>query len=574
MAKRQYTNVYTILDKARKGELELQEQPSSLFRSIVPYKRPDIIKPEVHYLDERVINRFVINHLLNTKNIQSLQNYFSNIGIMKATGEIYQDMNELIHKFPKGLKNDFFNLFNKDFSQLEFSDRGDDNKMRYKFIEKANQPVHKIMTVGSNAKSLIFTQHVMEYFTRAMLTQKYKKPEDFEQMQQQMQQEVQQCMNPQPGQGQGQPQPQQQQPQDQGPQDQQPQDQQQDQGDQDPQDQQNPGQGQPNDNSQQDPSDDQQDSQSEQTGGNSSSKGTPQPEQQLTDKQLEKMLNDMLNKKSNELDELMNKAQAACQKIDEAYNDDEQNNLWESAQDGDLSAESFSIDKIEELATQLKSIRMAMGGVKQFIKKIVDNSVSYFSSKEETTHESLMESGHVDQVQDIYMLHPKLRKFMMDDIMVKETKRVGKINLYIDNSGSMDAHCGARDADGNYITRLTFAKGFALKMLEMDLLNEVYTFNDNVVKRKATLVDITKLKVQGGTNTNLVVNHIANQGVNAIVITDGTDSCYGYSEKAYFIGTEGASFNGFNRIEEFHKQMCVFDGKSVKQIDKKGYVKY
>lgn len=572
MAKRQYTNVYTILDKARKGELELQEQPSSLFKSVVPYKRPDIIMPSVHYLDERVINRYVTNHLLSSKNIQNVAQYMNSIGIMKSPVEVQRDLGDITHKFPKGLKNDFFNLFNKDVSELNFTDRGENNKMRYKFIEKANQPVHKIMTKGSHAKSLIFTQHVMEYFTKVMLTQKYKNEEQFEQMQQQMEQEVKMCMNPQPGPGQpqaGQSQQQSSPPQDQeqkqdspDPSQEQPQDQQ------DQQDVQQPQQDlqdQPN-------STDSGPSQSnEAQGGNSASKGGETSDSSMTEKQMEKMLNDMLNKKTHELEEIMDKAQQACEMLNEAYTTEEQNDLWQQAQGTEIGAGVLNMETIEQMATQLKSIKMAMGGVKQFIKKIMDNSVSYFSAKEQNTYEPLLDSGHIDQVQDVFMLHPKLRKFMIDDIMVKETKKIGKINLYIDNSGSMSSSCGARDEEGNYIDRINFAKGFALKMLEMDLLNEVFTFNDRVLKRKTTVTDITKIKPSGGTDTTNVARHIKNAGINAIVITDGTDRCDIYSEKAYFIGTEGANFRGFCDLEEYKKQMCVFDGNSVRKIDSKGY---
>jgi hypothetical protein len=438
--------------------------------------------------------------------------------------------------------------------------------MRYKFIEKANQPVHKIMTKGSNAKSLIFTQHVMEYFTRVMLMQKYKDEEKFEQMQQQMQQEVEMCMNPQPGSGQGKPGPSGQQP----PQPQ-PQEQQQ------PQDSNDPGDEQPGESESQDPQDqsgnnDSGPSQSnEANGGNGASKGGNTQDNTMTEKQLDKMLNDMLNKRSKDLDTLMNQAQAACEMLDEAHSTEEQNSLWEDAQRGDAAGKSLDVQKIQELAAQLKTMKMAMGSVKQFIKKIMDNSVSYFSAKEQSTYEPLLESGHIDQVQDVYMLHPKLRKFMMDDIMVKETKRIGKINLYIDNSGSMSSSCGAQDEEGNYIQRLNFAKGFALKMLEMDLLAEVFIFNDHVVKRKTTVSDIAKINCSGGTDTSNMVRHIKNSGKNAIVITDATDRCDIYSDKAYFIGTEGATFHGFSNLDEYKHQMCVFDGRKVRKVDSNGY---
>lgn len=567
MAKKQYSNVYTILDKARKGELDFDDESSpSLFKTYVPYKRPDIIRPRVHYLDEQVINRYVNNHILSSAYLTKITQRAKAMGYDIDASKAQSQINELLVKFPKGVKNDIFNLFNKDIQNIDFEERGENNKMRYKFIEKANQPVHKIMTIDSNIKSLIFTQHVMEYFITSMYLAKLKEPEKMEQMQQQMQQEVQNAC--QGGSGKSGGQQQQQKPSDKGPeQDQQSQnqgndpgqDQQQSQGqDQQPGDDQSQGQPQDSQNQQSD------------TGGNQSGKTNNKSQNDLTSEQLDKMLQNMLNKNDKELDKLMEQANQVCNKLDETYSGEEKAEMWQEAQGGNLSAQALNPDEIDRIAAQYRDMRMSMNAVTQFIKKIMDNSTNYFSGKEEVTFESMMETGHLDGMEDMYMIHPKLRKFMVEDIMVKDVKKLGKINIYIDVSGSMSATCGVRRQDGSSLSRIDFAKSFALKMLDMDMLNKVFTFNDTVRQRKTDISNILKISCSGGTNTENVIRHIVEIDENAIIITDGTDYVASYTPKAYFIGTQGATFGGYAHLDKYKEQMCVFDGSRIQRIDING----
>mgnify|MGYP000733863353 CR=1 FL=1 len=46
-------------------------------------------------------------------------------------------------------------------------------------------------------------------------------------------------------------------------------------------------------------------------------------------------------------------------------------------------------------------------------------------------------------------MNKKLRKVMVEDIIIKDTKSIGKIDIYIDISGSMSGNCGVKDKDGN-----------------------------------------------------------------------------------------------------------------------------
>lgn len=573
MAK-QYKNVYTILEKARKGELVTQST-GSLFKPMNRYKKPDIISPHLHYLDEKSLFRNIYRFLTSTDRIANFQSQLGLKGIHKQPVEIMKALGDIINKFPKSLIYDFFKLYNKDISELTFEDRNKDTQMRYQFIEKANQPLHKILTNGSNLKSLIYTEHVMEYFIKVMLFKHFAN-EPIDDLMNQMQQEETRCsVQVATGSGSGQDQEKSDSDGEQEEQEtQQPQSQQGDGNDQDQQqdqkNQEQEGDGDEENDDEQCPEPDSSSHDSEGTSGGSSgaSKQGTSEHNGGTIPDIQKIMNDLM-KNDHELEEALNKAMTACEELDQVYSETEQNDMWEDMQD--LKGAGYDPESIKRAANKVRDMQMNMNGIKSFIKHIMDKSKNYFSAAETTTYEPLMETGNMDSVEDYYMLHPKLRKFMFEDILTKDIVKQGKINIYIDTSGSMDAGCGARKQNGNYITRLDFAKAFALKMKEMDLLNSVYIFDTYVRKRKNHMMDIINISSGGGTSIEAVVNHIIQTDENAIVITDADDHCFTYTPKAYFIGTEGARFNGFRNLDQYHKQMCVFDGHKVHKVNQQGF---
>jgi hypothetical protein len=218
---------------------------------------------------------------------------------------------------------------------------------------------------------------------------------------------------------------------------------------------------------------------------------------------------------------------------------------------------------------------MSMGSLKDKIKKLLDKSVSYFSAKKETTYEDLFNSDNMAGLEDFELLHPKLRKIFAEDLQVKSTKSIGKIDIYIDISGSMDSDCGVGKADNNrYVSKIDFCKTFAAKLKSMDMLNDVYVFNNRVKKMKNDIITISMLSTSGGTTIDEAVRSIERNGVNALVITDAEDNCSIYSDKAFFIGVKGAHFGHFNHntIKEYSdkSQVIVFDGTTIKRVDENG----
>ena len=152
--------------------------------------------------------------------------------------------------------------------------------------------------------------------------------------------------------------------------------------------------------------------------------------------------------------------------------------------------------------------RSSMGSLKDRIKKLLDKSVSYFSAKTTTQYEDLLNSDNIAGLEDYFLLHPKLRKICLEDILVKDTKSIGKIDIYIDISGSMDSDCGIKNSEMRYVTKLDFCKTFAAKLKAMDMLNDVYVFNNKVKKMKNDLITISMLSTSGGTTIDAAVRKI------------------------------------------------------------------
>ena len=278
------------------------------------------------------------------------------------------------------------------------------------------------------------------------------------------------------------------------------------------------------------------------------------------------------------MEDAIKEATELCKNMDEAMDEEIQEQMFDNATEHgeNCSAGDISPNYIKQVTSRLENIKLSMGSVKEKLKKLLDKSASYFSSRQQVTYDDLFNSDNIAGLEDYELLHPKLRKIFAEDLQVKETKSIGKIDVYIDISGSMDSGCGIQNGQGNNITRLDFCKSMVVKLSQMDMLNDVYVFNNSVKKYKKDPVSISMLDTSGGTTINTAVRSIERNGVNAIVLTDAEDHCNTYSEKAFFIGLQGANFNYFQEdvIKQYSEkdQVIVFDGHTIKYVNEDGYV--
>lgn len=140
----------------------------------------------------------------------------------------------------------------------------------------------------------------------------------------------------------------------------------------------------------------------------------------------------------------------------------------------------------------------------------------------------------------------------------------------------MGSNSGTQNKEGNNISKLEFCKALAAKLKQMDMLNDIYTFNTRVNKIKNNMLAISMIDEDGGTDIDTVIRRIEINGVNALVLTDAEDNCRIYSDKVYFIGVQGARFSYFQGeiIKQYSQkdQVIVFDGTKINKVDASGNI--
>lgn len=497
---KQYKNVYTILEKVKKGEMDGHyKTKDGLFGKIDFYKKPDLINPHLHYLDERRLEN-IVDSFVGAAGSKTVQEYFAKLSSYSQFkklddakkpdfGAFSRKVVEKYNKFPRHMMRDIFKMYYNKMENLDFEDRTDKTQTKFKFLEKANNPVGKIMTESSSLKSSMFTRSIMMYYMMQMAAMEYIDPET--------EQKIQNAMN---------------------------------------------------------------------------GKGSEFDQKDMDDA-LNKMFDNKMSK--DQLEKAMEDAQEMCQNMDNNISTDIQQKMFDKAnQSGGDVAGKLSPDYMRQIAERLQKINMSMGSLKEKIKKLLDKSTSYFSSREIVKYEDLFNSDNLAGLDDFVFLHPALRKIMVEDVMIKDVKHVGKIDIYIDISGSMSNDSGAARKGNEYISKIDFCKSFAAKLLEMGMLNNVFLFDTRVKKHENDLISISMIDCGGGTNIDSAILSVEKNNNNAIVITDAEDRCSIYSEKAFFIGIKGARFDSFNNdvIEKYsdNNQVVVFDGITVKKVNKKG----
>lgn len=500
MAK-QYKNVYTILEKVKKGEIKSHyKEGDGLFGKINFYRKPDLIKPYLHYLDEDRLGSMMDGYVRDQENVKKIFNKMSKHAEYKKIdenqkpdfGSFFMKFTDNYKKFPKHIIRDIHKMYYNRIEKLEFEERTNANYSKYKFLEKANNPVGKIMSEGSNFKSAIFARNIMTYLLGRLTIIDFIEPDQANNIKNNL-------------------------------------------------------------------------------SGNSSD---------FDDKDIENAIDTMLNSSAanSQLMSAINEAQELCQEMDEAIPEDIQEQMFDSINQGSDSsiAGKMSPDYIRQVAQKLEEVKLSMNSLKEKIKKLLDKSLNYFSSQKKTVHEDFFNSDNIAGLEDYELLHPKLRKLFVEDIMIKDTKAVGKIDIYVDISGSMDSSCGVKNEKGQQIRKIDFCKSFVTKLEQLGMLNDVYVFDTKVKKYKKDPISISFMDGNGGTKINYAIETVIQNGNNALIITDAEDHCSLYSDKVFFIGVEGARFNHFDNavLKQYVEkdQIVIFDGQTISKVDNQGYI--
>ena len=547
---RRYTNMSTIFEKVKMGEISSTPQ-RRLFTNLDYKKKAELIKPYLHPIDDFGLKRTLDrtygpgNNNNYSEQLAVVQNAITSGILTKKDGKdaytFLHKMREIYTKLPREIFADIYNQYYSNIKNLKYEDRNNSNKNRFRMVDKANDPVTKIITSGSNIKSLVFTKSMIEYLLTMLVKMEDEDPEEFQKFMNNLKgnnqgEKKEQGNNNQPSEGEDE----------------------------------SEEEGNPDEPS------------SSKDAGKKSGKGD-------TDKgdyseQLEKILKRFTEEPDNKtqqfFDKQMDRAKETVDALEKGLSEEDIKKMWSDLTKGNLT----DVDKVttrlnpesaKNLRDELAKIRMNMSGLKSTIKNLLDKSIAFFSAKEKVTFDQFLDNPMIDEIQEYMYLHPKLRNVCVDDLLVKEIERKGKIDVYVDVSGSMGSSAEIKGLSRNErISRLTFAKSLVLKLKEMDMLNDVYSFQNRVSKEGNTVSDIVFIDGNGGTCLNNVVKKIEENGTNALIITDAEDRCQMYSNKAFFIGVAGSDFRSFedNVVAEYSRrnQIVIFDGNRIMKVDSKG----
>ena len=547
---RRYTNMSTIFEKVKMGEISSTPQ-RRLFTNLDYKKKAELIKPYLHPIDDFGLKRTLDrtygpgNNNNYSEQMNVVQNAITSGVLTKKDGKdahtFLHKMREIYTKLPREIFADIYNQYYSNIKNLKYEDRNNSNKNRFRMVDKANDPVTKIITSGSNIKSLVFTKSMIEYLLTMLVKMEDEDPEEFQKF-----------MNNLKGNGQG------------------------EQKEQGNNNQPSEGEGESEEEGNPDePS-------SSKDAGKKSGKGDTGKgdySEQL-EKILKRFTEEPDNKTQQFFDKQMDRAKETVDALEKGLSEEDIKKMWSDLTKGNLT----DVDKVttrlnpesaKNLRDELAKIRMNMSGLKSTIKNLLDKSIAFFSAKEKVTFDQFLDNPMIDEIQEYMYLHPKLRKVCVDDLLVKEIERKGKIDVYVDVSGSMGSSAEIKGLSKNErISRLTFAKSLVLKLKEMDMLNDVYSFQNRISKEGNTVSDIVFIDGNGGTCLNNVVKKIEENGTNALIITDAEDRCQMYSDKAFFIGVAGSDFRSFedNVVAEYSRrnQIVIFDGNRIMKVDSKG----
>ena len=198
------------------------------------------------------------------------------------------------------------------------------------------------------------------------------------------------------------------------------------------------------------------------------------------------------------------------------------------------------LDKIDRLKENLSRVSINKESIKKVMEKILNESMNYFSSKFKTVEESLFDCEECEDLFGLEYLHPIFNNAEIMSVGNETRVYKGKIDLYLDCSGSMDSH---RDFEDANLRMIDLVKGIAMVLFRMGMIENLYFFDNSIYEIKdINEISILSFNQSGGTNFNKVIDKIKSNGNNSVIITDGYDRCEEYTKQAFWVGVGGTKF--------------------------------
>lgn len=272
--------------------------------------------------------------------------------------------------------------------------------------------------------------------------------------------------------------------------------------------------------------------------------------------------NNFLNSKkgAQKMDQAKQQAMETIQQMDnssemtEALDKDEQDS-GDSDSGGKQAGkgEGFSDVKKEfEMMKMLNKISLDSKMLGEMLKDSLSSTVSYFTASYKEFRESIFESNDINEVLGVENVLDELFLTCMEDIETVYRKYKLRINVYIDISGSMTTSYQLEKGKSS-INCLDICKLLAVKMKAKGLLNDVYVFNDDVSKRR-NLKHLLNTHTSGGTNIDRTIQHVIDQNIPSLILTDAQDTIHLHTDKVYFLTLGGATPSASKEIRALYRE--------------------
>lgn len=262
---------------------------------------------------------------------------------------------------------------------------------------------------------------------------------------------------------------------------------------------------------------------------NSAGKGDGSAQRDVFDK----MIKDVLDNNQSQIEDAKSNADKKIKDLKNQLGSEAMKDLSEKSPD--------FLDKMEELKEALKGVTINKDSVKKVMEKILNESMNYFSTKFSRVEESLFDCEECEDLFGLEFLHPVFKNAQIMDVGNETRIYKGKIDLYLDCSGSMDSN---RDFEGSRLRMIDLVKGIAMVLYRMGMIENLYFFDTSLYKiEDVNEISILTFDNSGGTDFEKVVNEIKRNGNNSVIITDGYDSCSQYTKQAFWVGVGGTTFD-------------------------------
>lgn len=217
--------------------------------------------------------------------------------------------------------------------------------------------------------------------------------------------------------------------------------------------------------------------------------------------------------------------------------------------DQSLRENSSAPNPIQLVNCIAKGLNLSKENIKSIVGRILDKSNGLFNEKAKFYENDIFDSHDLSELEGLEYLNPIFRRVKWDDVYTLNKRTHGKVNVYLDISGSMTETCyigGRRTKKG------LVAKSICSKLTGMKLIHNLILFNNfiNRVIENPTPADIFSVSERGGTSINIVIRDCIERGENAIIITDCEDVIRMHSERCIIIGTPDSRISCAKNIKD------------------------